>query len=149
MIPVATDPNVPLFLTGEIRARLAALSDPRFPASTGWIADRDWSPPPSNPNQTPPAWQVIVRDDGIADGDLIVGDCSVGVSVLAGSKQNPAPARDLAVIVKKIIKQTPRAEAGNPVAAVISFLGPYAVDDTASTYARRYMAVTLSVVGIP
>jgi len=149
MTAVATDPDVPLWLTGEIREKLAALADPRFPASTGWISDRDWSPPPSNPNQAPPSWQVIVRDDGIADGDLIVGDCSLGVSTLAGSKQNPAPARDLAVIVKRIIKATPRAEAGNPVADVTSFLGPYAVEDTASTYARRYSAVTLSVVGTP
>jgi len=148
MIAVASDPNVPQFMADEIRAKLSALADPEFTVAQGWIAGREWSPPPSNPNQTPPKWQIVIRDDGIADGELLTGDCSLGVSVLAGSKQNPEPARRLSVIVKKIIKQTPRAEPGNPVAAVTSFLGPYAVDDP-STYARRYMAVTLSVVGIP
>lgn len=148
MIPVATDPNVPLFLAQEIRTRMTALADPDFPIAVGWIAGKEWVPPPSNPNATPPKWQVVIRDDGIADDELLTGECSIGVSVLAGSKDYPEPARRLAVIVKTIIKQTPRAEAGNPVAAVTSFLGPYAVDDP-STFARRYSAVTLSVVGLP
>lgn len=149
MIPVADDPDVPLFLTREIRARLTALADPEFVVGQGWISDRFWAPPPSNPNQVAPKWQVVIRDDGIADDELLVGECSLGLTVLAGSKQLPGPARRLAVIVKRIIKQTPRAEAGNPVAAVTSFLGPYGIEDPASTYAWRYMSVSLSVVGTP
>lgn len=147
MIP-AEDPDVTLFLTSEIRRGLVALADAEFTLATGWIADREWSPPPSTPNAVPPRWQVVVRDDGIADGELVVGDASVGISVLAGTKQFPASANRLARIVKRIVKATPRAEAGNPVADISSFLGPYPVEE-ASTYARRYMAVTLTVVGIP
>ena len=137
------DADVVLFLTGEIRSRIAELADPRFPAG-GWVADREWAPPASNPNAAPPAWQVIVRDDGISDDELSTGEISVGLSVLAGSKQNTAPARALARIVKAIVKQTPRPEAGNPVSAVSSFLGPYAVPEE-STYARQYSACTLRV----
>lgn len=141
---IGDDPELTLFLTAEIRSKLEALADPDFQAAQGWVGGREWSPP--TPAAPPPKWQVIVRDDGIADGDLIVGDASIGLSVLAGTKANPTKANTLARIVKRIVKATPRAEAGNPVAAIQSFLGPYPVDE-ASTYARRYMAATLTVVG--
>jgi hypothetical protein len=141
---IGDDPDVVLFLTTEIRAELTALADAAFPMSKGWVDGREWSS--ATDGGTAPKWQVIVRDDGIADSDLIVGDAAVGVSVLAGTKANPKTANDLARIVKRIVKATPRAEAGNPVASISSFLGPYPVDE-ASTYARRYMAATLTVVG--
>lgn len=143
-VELELDPDVVLFLSGEIRAGLVELADPRFAGASGWIADREWAPPASNPAAVPPKWQVIVRDDGIDDDELTTGDISLGLSVLAGSKQNTAPARDLARIVKAIVKRSPRAEAGNPVSKVSSFLGPYAVDEP-SEYARQYMACTLRV----
>lgn len=145
MVAVA-DADLILFLTTDTRTALTALADSRFPISKGWIADREWDP--ARNNGTAPAWQVIFRDDGVDDVELHVGEQSVGISVLAGSKDNPAPARALARIVKTIVKQTPRVQAGNPVAAVTSFLGPYAVDE-ASTFARQYMAASFTVVGVP
>lgn len=138
------DPDVVLFLTGEIRARLVEVADPRFPAATGWIADREWTPPASSPDAAAPAWQVVVRDDGIDDDELTTGEISLGLSVLAGSKEHTVPARDLARLVKAIVKASPRAEAGNPVSKVSSFLGPYPVDEP-STYARQYMVCTMRV----
>lgn len=137
------DPDVPLWLTGEIRAKLTALADPAFPLAKGWVSDREWAPPPSTPNAAAPAWQVIVRDDGIND-DEFTGDATVGISVLAGSKQNPSPAARLARIVKAIVKDTPRVESGNPVADVESFLGPYQVPEP-GTWSRQYMTATLTV----
>lgn len=140
------DADLILFLTTDTRTALAAIDDPRFPASSGWVADREWDPQRSS--GAAPTWQVVFRDDGVDDAELGVGDQSVGVSVLAGSKDLPDLAVDLARLVKVIIKRTPRVQPGNPVAAVTSFLGPYAVDE-ASTYARQYMVVSFTVVGIP
>lgn len=140
------DANLLQFLTDDMRAALIERADPAFPMSDGWIADREWDPQRNLGAQ--PAWQVVFRDDGVNDVELHLGDQGVGISVLAGSKDFPTPAGDLARIVKSIIKLTPRVQAGNPVAAVTSFLGPYPVEE-ASTYARQYMAVSFSVVGIP
>lgn len=140
------DADLLLFLTADTRQALTTLADPRFPVSSGWVADREWDP--SRNTGTKPTWQVIFRDDGVNDVELHIGDQGVGISILAGSKDNPAPARELARIVKSIVKLTPRVQTGNPVAAVTSFHGPYAVDE-ASTYARQYMAVSFTVVGIP
>ncbi len=142
------DPEVVQFLADEIRAGITAAADPQLDMSKGWVADREWSPPASNPNKTPPVWQVVIRDDGIDDGELVVGSWSGAISTLAGSVKNPSLSARLAKLVKSIVKATPRAEAGNPVAAVQSLLGPYPVEDP-STYARRYMAVVLTVVGAP
>lgn len=142
------DPDVVQFLADEIRAGITAAADSQLVLSQGWVADREWSPPASNPQKTPPVWQVVIRDDGIDDGDLVVGSWSGGISTLAGSVSNPALSNRLAKLVKSIVKATPRAEAGNPVAAVESLLGPYPVEDP-STYARRLMTVALTVVGTP
>lgn len=142
------DPDIDRFLTGEIRARLAVLAGAEFPAARGHVSNRRWAPPAANPAATPPAWQVIVRDDGINDIDLSLGDAGVGIVCLAGSQDNPGPAIRLGKIVKAIVKATPRVEAGNPVAAVLAFHGPYPVTED-STYEQRYMTCSLGVVSTP
>lgn len=141
-----TDADVPLFLVGEIREQVDALQDPRFGRADGWVHTREWLR--ETDAGEPPRWQVIVRDDGTDDIELGVGSASIGVSVLAGSKQDPSPADDLARFVKRIVRATPRVEPGNPVAAVTSLRGPWPVEEP-TTYARRYMTCELTVVGDP
>lgn len=137
------DPEVQLWLTGEIRARITELADPAYPAG-GWVADREWAPPASNPHAPAPPWQVIIRDDGINDEEF-TGEAALGISVLAGTKLAPGPAKRLARIVKAIVKDTARAEPGNPVVDVTSVLGPFLVDEPGRA-ARQYLTATLTVV---
>lgn len=142
------DPDVELFLTGEIRSRLATLAGPEFPTAKGQVSNRRWVPPAAAPDTPHPVWQVIVRDDGINDVDLSLGDAGVGIVCLAGSQDNPGPAIRLAKLVKAIVKASPRVEPGNPVAAVLDFHGPYPVAED-STYEQRYMSCSLAVVSTP
>ncbi|GGM42085.1 hypothetical protein [Microbacterium saperdae] len=141
------DADVALFLCRDLRRHLTEHPEPDFKVADGWIAKAEWDPE-RNPRPKPPLWQVVFRDDGTDDVELHVGSSSIGASVLAGSKDNPDPAERLARLVKTTLKQTPRVESGNPIAAVESCLGPYAVTE-ASTYARQYIAVVFSVVGDP
>lgn len=140
------DADIEKFLCPEIRRELAAINDPRFPAAAGRVATREWVK--EIDGGTAPAWQVIVRDDGTNDDELVTGETSVGIRVYAGSMQDPQPAKDLARLVKAIVKSTPRAEPGNPVSAVRAFRGPNAVADP-STYACQYMTCDLAVVSTP
>ena len=142
------DADIELFLTREIRARLAVLAPSEFPAARGHVSNRRWTPPAAAPSIPPPAWQVVVRDDGINDVDLSLGDVGVGIVCLAGSQDNPGPAIRLGKLVKAIVKATPRVELGNPVAAVLDFHGPYPVAED-STYEQRYMTCSLAVVSAP
>ncbi len=138
MADAEIDPDVELYLTGFIRTELAARSE-----VGGFVSNREWSPPASNPNARPPVWQVIVRDDGVVDGELIVADAAVGISVLAGTMDNPGEAMRLARIVKAIVKTTPADFAG-PVTVVRSFTGPYRIQEPA-LYARAYMTCSLGI----
>ena len=142
------DTDIELFLTGEIRSRLEALAAAEFPAEKGHVSNRRWMPPAAAPTTTPPAWQVIVRDDGITDVDLTAGDAGVGIVCLAGSQDNPGPAIRLGKLVKAIVKQTPRPGPTSPVSAVLDFHGPYSVAEE-STYAQQYMTCSLAVVSTP
>lgn len=138
-------PDIELYLTGWLRAELAGSSSV---PSGGRVATREWSPPPGSPNAAPPTWQVIVRDDSGPDTSVITQEITVGISVLAGSKDNPVPANDLARTVKAIMREAATTDPSNPIAAVTGSLGPYAVPENA-TFARRYMTFDLSVVGTP
>ncbi|WP_336653080.1 MULTISPECIES: hypothetical protein [unclassified Leucobacter] len=142
------DPDVERFLTGEIRTRLTALAGAEFPAARGHVSNRRWVPPAATPSTPPPAWQVIVRDDGINDVDLSLGDAGIGIVCLAGSQDNPGPAIRLAKLVKAIVKASPRPGPSSPVAAVIDFHGPYPVSED-SQYEQRYMTCSLAVVSEP
>lgn len=142
------DADIELFLTGEIRARLAVLAPVEFPAAKGHVSNRRWMPPAGSPTAVPPDWQVIVRDDGINDVDLTLGDAGVGIVCLAGSQDNPGPAIRLGKLVKAIVKQSARPGASSPVAAVLDFHGPYSVAED-SAYAQQYMTCSLAVVSTP
>lgn len=142
------DADIELFLAKEVRTRIVQLAPTEFPLSVGFVSNRRWVPPASSPTTSPPSWQVIVRDDGIQDVDINLGDAGVGVACLAGSQDNPGPAIRLAKLVKAIIKTTPRVEVGNPVSAVTEFFGPYSVEED-STYAQQYMTCSLAVVSTP
>lgn len=142
------DADIELFLTGEIRTRLAALAGAEFPAAKGHVSNRRWMPPAATPGASPPDWQVIVRDDGVNDVDLTLGDAGVGIVCLAGSQDNPGPAIRLGKLVKAIVKRTPRPGPTSPVSAVLDFHGPYSVTEE-STYAQQYMTCSLAVVSTP
>ena len=140
------DADIELFLCGEIRDKIAALAGTDFPASVGWVSNKEWVPTAGD--STPPLWQVIVRDDGVSDVDLTVGEAQIGVNALAGSLDDVEPVKKLARIVKAIIKDCARVEPGNPVGAVLEFNGPYPIIEP-SSFARQYMTAQLSVVSIP
>lgn len=142
------DADLEMFITREIRTRMAVLAGAEFPAAKGHISNRRWAPPAATPSAPPPLWQVVVRDDGITDVDLTLGDAGIGIICLAGSQENPGPAIKLSKLVKAIIKVTPRVEHGNPVAAVFDFHGPYSVPED-SEYSQRYMTCSLGVVSSP
>jgi hypothetical protein len=93
-----------------------------------------------------PVKLIVVRDDGTTDASIISGQTSIGVSVLAGSRENPIDAMDLARIVKAITKTAARVEAGNPVADIRDVTGPYLVPE-AALRARAYLNFTAVTVG--
>lgn len=92
---------------------------------------------------------VVVRDDSGARQSIISFDRQVGVSVLAGTRQNDKPANDLARLVAAIVFDDGIAEApGSPIAAVVpdGCNGPYAVTEQLNV-ARRYLTAEYTVVG--
>lgn len=89
---------------------------------------------------------LVIRDDGGPDTSVLTGTRTVGLSVLAGDPENPKDAADLAAIVHALRTQIPSVDPDNPVAAVLGSLGPYRVPEF-QPRARRYMTLTLSVVG--
>lgn len=131
-----------MFLTGALRGLLAAR--PEAVCSGVRVSNREWEPPAGQPNAKPPARQVIVRDDGIDDGELGTGDVTLGISVLAGTKDNPTDAKQLAAIVKAIVKRL-ADEAAGPFTVMREFNGPYAVTE-AAVWSRQYMTCSLGIV---
>lgn len=89
---------------------------------------------------------LVVRDDSGPDTSIVTGTRTVGLSVLAGDPDNPKDAADLAAIVHALRTQIPSPAPDNPVAAVLGSLGPHRVPES-QPRARRYMTLTLSVVG--
>lgn len=103
---------------------------------------------PEGDVSTWPAKVLIIRDDGTSDDELHTGDASIGLTVLAGTKQNPKVAKDLARIVYALLALIPSADPGNPVAAVGDRNGPFLVAEEQKR-ARAYMTATLRVVARP
>jgi hypothetical protein len=97
---------------------------------------------------TLPRRMVVIRDDSGPTLSLVTAERTVGISVLAGTKETPKEAMDLALIVNALLSDAARVEPGNPVAAVESITGPFAVDE-ALPKARRYSTVTFIVAGSP
>lgn len=131
--------DVELWLSGWLRAQLAARSEPVCQNVT--VSNK--TPEPST---TWPAKLVVVRYDGSSVEELHVDSASVGVTVYAGTKALPKDATDLARICRALIGDSARVEAGNPVAAVTGSSGPIPVADEGPK-AVRYITFELAVVG--
>jgi hypothetical protein len=141
MMPRVLPADVVLWLTGWLRAELAALA-PRYPVCSGVVV-RDKEP---GPDETFPAKLVVVTLVSSVDTSIITSEDDYGVSTLAGTLENPKDANDLSKIVHALMKDSAGTQPGNPIAAVIASNGPYAVPEE-QPRARRYSTYTLSTVG--
>lgn len=129
--------DLELFLTGYLRAELAALGTPL--ASDVFVSNS--FPSPARPKA------VVIRDDSGPSASVITKEPTIGVTVLAGDDQtNGKAATDLANIVHMLLSDCAGTQPGNPVAAVLGSNGPYKVTEE-SGQPRRYMTFELSVTG--
>lgn len=139
--PLVIHADLELFLVEWYRAALEGR--PEQVTSDVVVTNREPSPPNPMPSRL-----VVIRDDGGPETSILTAERQVGISVLAGTKENPWEAVQLALIVHALRTQIPAVAPGNPVAAVLESNGPYAVPEN-QPYARRYMTVTFSVTGSP
>lgn len=132
-------PDMELWLTSYLRATLANL---------GHTVDVGNKEPSTL--KTPLACPlVVIRDDSGPRLSQVTFDRSIGVSVLAGSRQNDRPANDLARLVVAILTDDAIITApGSPIAAVDydGCNGPYPVQDDQDV-ARRYATIAYTVMG--
>ena len=136
--------DVELFLTGYIRARLAAIAAGPSGPYKALAADVyvGASHPPTRHHKA-----VVVRDDDGPTTGLGTKESSVGVTVLAGDDNTQGQeATDLAKLVAAIVAGCPGTEANNPVAAVLSMNGPFRATEE-SGRPRRYFTANLAVTG--
>lgn len=131
--------DLELWLTGWLRTQLAARPEP---VCQGVKVDNK----EPQPGTAWPPKLVVVRYDGSSVEELHVDSASVGVTVYAGTKALPKDANDLARMVRALIRDSARVEAGNPVAAVTASNGPIPVADEGEK-AVRYLVFELRVVG--
>lgn len=131
--------DLELFFTTWLRAQLAARPEPV-------CVDVKVDNKEPQPGDTWPSKLVVIRYDGSSSGEIITDDAALGVTIYAGSKALPKDANDLAAIVRALIGDSARVEAGNPVAAVTASSGPIPVADEGSK-AVRYLTFELVVVG--
>lgn len=92
---------------------------------------------------------IVVRDDSGARGSQVTFDRSMGVSVLAGTRENDLQANELARLVFAVLTDEDIAVVdGSPIAAVVwdGCNGSYPVEEDHDV-ARRYMTVQYTVVG--
>lgn len=129
--------DLELWLTGWLRAQLAARPEA---VCQGVTVDN------KVPAGTLPSKLVVVRYDGSSLEELHVDSAAVGITVYAGTKALPKDANDLARIIRALIGDSARVEAGNPVAAVLGSTGPIPVADEGEK-AVRYLTFELAVVG--
>lgn len=139
--PLVIHADLELFLTGWYRAALDARSEPVCQGVT--VTNRE-----PGPNEPFPDKLLVIRCDGGVDTSIITAERDVGLSVLAGTVENPKDANDLARIVHALRTQIPAVAPGNPVAAVLASRGPLAVPES-QPRARRYIPVTFAVTGTP
>lgn len=98
-----------------------------------------------------PASLVVLRDDGGPKTSIVSSTRTLGISVIAGTRRNDAPARTLARLVFAVMtdESLPMLGGpGNPVAAVTDSWGPYPVDESQDR-TRMYASVEYVVVGTP
>lgn len=139
--PLVISSDLELYLTGWYRSALAARPEQYCQGVV--VTNRE-----PGPNDTWPKRLLVIRDDGGAVTGTITAEHSVGLSVLAGTKEAPQEAKDLARMVHALRSQIPSIEVSNPVSAVLSAFGPYAVAE-AQPAARQYLTITVAVVGTP
>lgn len=138
MVRVAP-PDLELFLTGYLRARAATRGDPVN------VGNKE----PSDLTIESPD-QIVVRDDSGPRTGWTGFDRSIGVSVLAGTRQYDYPANALArEVFADLTDEAILTWPGSPIAAVIwdGCNGPHAVPEQADK-ARRYMTIQYSVLGV-
>lgn len=136
--PLILFDDLELFLTGWFRTALAARPEPVC-ADVEVVRTE-----PAGDASTWPAKVLVIRDDGTTDDEILTGDASIGLTVLAGTKANPKDAKDFARIVYAMLLQIPSGDPLNPVAAIGTRNGPFLVDE-AQPRARVYMTATLRV----
>lgn len=138
--PLVAHDDLELFLTEWYRARLTARPEPI--CHDVEVGNRE----PTGPDF--PKKMLIIRVDGGPDTSILTAERDVGLSVLAGTKEDPTDANELARIVHALRNQIPAVEAGNPVAALIASSPPIPVPEQQAR-ARRYIPITLAVVARP
>lgn len=133
--PLTAHDDLELFLTRWFRSALAARPEA---VCRDVVVDRvERYPLPDR--------MLIVRDDGTTDTDILTGTASVGLTVLAGTRLSPGDAKQLARIVRALVRQIPSGDPANPVAAVTTQTGPFLIPE-ASIRARVYQTCELAVV---
>lgn len=136
--PLLVFDDLEMFLTGWFRAALAVRPEAVCADVT---VDRV---EPSGDASTWPAKVLVIRDDGTTDDELHTGDASIGLTVLAGTRENPHDAKHLARIVYGLLAQIPSGDPSNPVAAIGTRNGPFLVPED-QPRARVYTTATLRV----
>ncbi|MFC5930930.1 hypothetical protein [Cryobacterium melibiosiphilum] len=135
--PLVIHADLMLFLTGWFREALAARPESYC---QGVVVTHQ------EPSGDLPERCLVIRVDGGPDTSILTAERDVGLSILAGTKENPQEAIQLALMVHALRSQIPGLEPGNPVAAVLSSNGPFAVVET-QPVARQYITLVLGVVG--
>ncbi|GAA3947870.1 hypothetical protein [Microbacterium soli] len=136
--PIVAYDDLELFLCSWYRSRILTRPEP---VCTGVQVDRvEFEPLPEK--------LIVIRDDGGPETSVLTGERSVGVSVLAGTRENPYPAKELARIAYALRSQIPSTDPGNPVSAVLDSTAPVMVPE-AQERARVYFTLTLAVAGRP
>ncbi len=137
--PILVHDDIEHYLIRRFRELLAARPEP---VCAGVAVDRV---EPSGEATAWPAKVLVIRDDGTTDLELHTGEVSVGFTVLAGTRRMPKDAKDLAAIVRALIKKLPSPDPDNPVSAVTGCFGPTLVTENEDR-ARAYVTATLRVV---
>jgi hypothetical protein len=142
MVAEVLHTDLEAFLPGWYRAAFAERAE-------AYCQDVQFDRVESDPTSGPfPARLVVFRDDSGQVDPLITAERSVGVSVLAGTKEDPAEAKAIALMVLALAPRIPGLETGNPVTAFRGAFGPYAVTEN-QPRARQYLTLTLAVAGRP
>lgn len=92
---------------------------------------------------------IVVRVDSLTRASPPLFEASLGVSVLAGSRQDDRVARDLSAMIFAVLTDEDIAvNEATPVVAVDleGCNGPYTIDDPLDV-SRRYMTIAYTVTG--
>ncbi len=140
--PLAIEDDVILWCTTRFRTWLATRDEPY--AQNVTVDSREPSP-----DDDPPSYPLVIFTDNGGDSDTPwTGQADIGVSVLAGTKQNTKPAMDLARLVRAGAGILPSLDAGNPISAVVSATRPALVPEDA-VHGRAYFLLTVAVASRP